>query len=102
VEAALLSHPGLAEVAVHAIPSPVGEDDVKITVVRRAGSALTEAGLADWCRDHLPRYALPRYIEFRQELPRNPVGRVLKRLLREQGVTTSTWDAEGSSGPKLS
>lgn len=96
VEGVLLGHPDLAEVAVHAIASPLGEDDMKVTAVRRAGSPLTEAGLAAWCRDRLPRYALPRYVEFRDELPRNPVGRVLKRVLRDQGVTAGTWDADAA------
>jgi crotonobetaine/carnitine-CoA ligase len=39
---------------------------------------------------------LPRYIEFRADLPRSPVGRVLKRVLRDEGVTESTWDLEQS------
>jgi carnitine-CoA ligase len=42
----------------------------------------------------LPYFCLPRYIEFRPALPRSPVGRVLKRELREEGVTPATWDAE--------
>jgi crotonobetaine/carnitine-CoA ligase len=42
----------------------------------------------------LPYFVLPRYIEFRPQLPRNPVGRVLKRDLRQEGVTPATWDAE--------
>jgi crotonobetaine/carnitine-CoA ligase len=46
--------------------------------------------------DQLPYFALPRYIELRAELPRSPVGRVLKRQLRDDGVTSSTWDAEAA------
>ena len=42
----------------------------------------------------MPYYALPRYIEFRTELPKNPQGRVLKYLLRDEGKTMSTWDLE--------
>ena len=44
--------------------------------------------------EHLPYFALPRYIEFRDSLPRSPVGRVLKRELRAEGVTPTTWDAD--------
>ena len=44
----------------------------------------------------LPYFVLPRYIEFRSELPRSPVGRVLKRELRDEGVTAATWDAEAA------
>ena len=46
--------------------------------------------------EELPYFALPRYIEFRDELPRSPVGRVLKRELRDEGVTDATWDLEKS------
>jgi crotonobetaine/carnitine-CoA ligase len=46
--------------------------------------------------EELPYFALPRYVEFRDELPRSPVGRVLKRVLRDEGVTAATWDVEGS------
>jgi len=61
-----------------------------------AGSSITEAELFRWCIDQLPYFALPRYIEFRDELPRSPVGRVLKRELRDEGVTPATWDVEAS------
>ena len=57
---------------------------------------MTEEALFRWCIDQLPYFALPRYIEFRDQLPRSPVGRVLKRELRDEGVTTTTWDADAS------
>jgi crotonobetaine/carnitine-CoA ligase len=96
VEAVLMGHGGLADVAVHAVPSPLTEDDLKVTATRKADTDLTEEQLYRWCIDELPYFALPRYIEFRDELPRSPVGRVLKRELRDEGVTATTWDAEGS------
>ncbi len=49
-----------------------------------------------WCVEELPYFALPRYIEFRDELPRSPVGGCLKRVLRDEGVTDATWDLETS------
>ena len=55
-----------------------------------------EAELFTWAIDQLPYFALPRYIEFRAEMPRSPVGRVLKRELRDEGVTAATWDVETS------
>ena len=102
VERILMSHGGLADVAVHAVPSPLTEDDLKVTALLKDdaatddGAALDEEALFRWCLDELPYFALPRYIEFRAELPRSPVGRVLKRELRDQGVTDSTWDVEAS------
>jgi crotonobetaine/carnitine-CoA ligase len=96
VERILMSHGSLADVAVHAVPSQLTEDDLKLTATVKAGTSLSEEELFRWCIDQLPYFALPRYIEFRAELPRSPVGRVLKRELRAQGVTESTWDAEGA------
>lgn len=96
VERILMSHGSLADVAVHAVPSQLTEDDLKITATLKAGVTLTEAELFGWAVDQLPYFALPRYIEFRAELPRSPVGRVLKRDLRDEGVTAATWDVEAS------
>jgi crotonobetaine/carnitine-CoA ligase len=97
MENAFLEHPDVSEVAVHAVPSAVTEDDVKVTAVRRDGAALTPEELCRWSLDRLPYFAVPRYIEFRTELPRNPVGRVLKYELRAEGVTPDTWDRELST-----
>jgi crotonobetaine/carnitine-CoA ligase len=96
VERVLMSHGALADVAVHAVPSPLTEDDLKATATVKEGASLTEEELFRWCIDELPYFALPRYIEFRDALPRSPVGRVLKRELRAEGVTDATWDAEAS------
>ena len=82
--------------AVHAVPSPLTEDDLKITATVKEGAELDRGELFRWCIERLPYFALPRYIEFRAVLPRSPVGRVLKRDLRDEGVTATTWDAEKS------
>jgi carnitine-CoA ligase len=96
VERVLMGHGSLADVAVHAVPSEVTEDDLKITATLVEGATLTEEDLFRWCIDQLPYFALPRYIEFRDELPRSPVGRVLKRDLRDEGPNAATWDAEAA------
>ncbi|MBR9909212.1 MAG: ATP-dependent acyl-CoA ligase [Gammaproteobacteria bacterium] len=94
MESAFSDHPDIAEVAVHAVPSDKGEDDVKVTAILRPGATLTEEALFHWSTDVVPYYALPRYIEFRTSLPKNPQGRVLKYLLRDEGKTGQTWDLE--------
>jgi crotonobetaine/carnitine-CoA ligase len=96
VERVLMGHGSLADVAVHAVPSEVTEDDLKITATLVEGATLTEEDLFRWCIDQLPYFALPRYIEFRDDLPRSPVGRVLKRELRDEGPNAATWDAEAA------
>ncbi len=96
MEAAFSVHPDLAEVAVHAVASDKGEDDVKVTAILREGSTLTAEALFHWATDAVPYYALPRYIEFRDTLPRNPQGRILKYELRAEGKTAQTWDWEAT------
>ena len=96
VERILMGHGDLADVAVFAVPSQLTEDDLKVTAILKESSNLTEAELFTWCIDELPYFALPRYIEFRTELPRSPVGRVLKRQLREEPIVPGGFDAESS------
>src|SRR3954466_10883820 len=95
VERILMSHGSLADVAVHAVPSEITEDDLKVTATVKEGASLREEELFRWCIDELPYFALPRYIEFRDALPRSPVGRVLKRELRAEGPA-GAWDADAS------
>jgi crotonobetaine/carnitine-CoA ligase len=94
VERALLAHPDIAEVAVHAVGQQDAEDEVKATIVLREGARLTAPELCHWAIAQLPHFAVPRYIEFRTELVKNPVGKVLKYRLRDEGVTPTTWDRE--------
>jgi crotonobetaine/carnitine-CoA ligase len=96
MEVTFQDHPDIQEVAVHAVASPVGEDDVKVTAVLRPGATLSEEALCRWAIERVPYYAVPRYIEFRSELPKNPQSKVLKYQLRDEGKTASTWDFESS------
>lgn len=94
LEATFMTHPDVRQVAVHAVPSEVTEDDVKVTAVLRSGSTLTPTELFEWSKEWVPYFALPRYIEFRSELPLSPLGRVHKYQLRDEGCTATTWDRE--------
>ena len=98
LERTFLAHPALAEVAVHAVASALGEDDLKLTAVVQSGEQVSEEELVSWCLDKLPYFAVPRYVEFRAELPKNAVQRVLKYQLRAEGVTPSTWDRARRAG----
>lgn len=90
IEAVALGHPDILDVAVHAVASPLGEDDVKVTAVLRPGADLSELEFFEWILPRVPRFAVPSHVEFRAELPRNAVGRVLKHQLRDEGNTTTT------------
>jgi len=94
VETGLRAHPAVADVAVHAVFSESGEDDVKATIVLKKDGAVTEEMLCLWAIERLPYFTIPRYFEFRADLPRNPLGRVLKYQLRTDGCTPRTWDRE--------
>ncbi|GAA0616679.1 ATP-dependent acyl-CoA ligase [Sporichthya brevicatena] len=96
VEGTFRKHPAVADVAAHAVPSDLSEDELKITVVLREGQTLDPAELCRWSLDKLPYFAVPRYIEFRDDLPRNPMNKVLKYQLRDEGVTATTWDRNTS------
>jgi crotonobetaine/carnitine-CoA ligase len=100
LERTFIQHPQVSEVAAHAVPSKLMEDDVKITLTLEAGATITERELCEWSLDRLPYFAVPRYIEFRAELPKTPTGKVEKFLLRNQGCTPQTWDRE-AAGMKI-
>jgi acyl-CoA synthetase (AMP-forming)/AMP-acid ligase II len=84
VENVLSGHPDVADVAVVGVPDEKWGETVKAFVVRREGSALTAEELVDWSRDRIAGFKRPRIVEFADELPRNPSGKLLKRLLRAQ------------------
>lgn len=96
VERAFLRHPQVDEVAAHAVLSDLGEDELKVTITLKPQSSLDSESLCRWASDEMPYYAVPRYIEFRTELPKSPLGRVYKFQLRDEGVTAGTWDREKS------
>jgi len=81
VEGVLASHPGVAECAVIGIPDPVSGEAVKAFIVRR-DPQLTPESLVSFCRHSLTNYKVPKRIEFRDDLPKNQIGKVLRRELR--------------------
>lgn len=94
LELAITRHPKIAEAAVHAVPSQLTEDDIKACLVLKPEESISPDELFAFFREHVPYYAIPRYVEFLPQLPKNAVGRVMKHVLRERGVTPSTWDLE--------
>ena len=98
VESVLLSHPEVLEAAVIPVPSELGEDDVKACIVTHPDAAVRPEALADWCEERLARFKVPRYIEFRESLPKTPTQKVEKYVLRRErsDLTEGCWDRETS------
>ena len=85
IEEVIASHPAVAEVGVAGIVDPVKGEAVKAWVVLRAGQTVSDADLRAFCREKLAPYKVPATVEFRSELPKTMVGKVLRRALREAG-----------------
>lgn len=83
VEDIVMQHPGVAEVAAVGMPDEHSGEVVKLFVVRKDPS-LTEEALKQFCYDNLTGYKRPRYIEFRDALPKTNVGKILRRELRDE------------------
>jgi len=92
VEQVLLSHPAVAAAAVYPVGSELAEDEVMAALVARPGQSLDLPGLAAWCESRLPHFAVPRYIDVLEDLPRTENGKIQKYRLREHGVTAATWE----------
>jgi crotonobetaine/carnitine-CoA ligase len=91
VEAEVLRHPEVLECAAVAVDIGESDQEIKIVVVRRPSSVLTEEGLTKFLIDRLPRYAVPRYVRFSDELPRTPTLKVRKEQLRKE-QNDGCWD----------
>lgn len=96
VEQALMSHPEVQEAAAFGVPSEVSEDDVMVSVVVHQGERTAPHELLEHCARNLPYYAVPRYVDIVDELPKNDLGKVLKTDLRARGVGAGTWDAQAA------
>ncbi|HJR13661.1 MAG TPA: AMP-binding protein [Rhodanobacteraceae bacterium] len=83
IEDVVARHPGVLEVAAIGVPDEHSGEVVKLFVVKK-DPALTEAALKQYCHDQLTGYKRPRYIEFRKELPKSNVGKILRRELRDE------------------
>jgi long-chain acyl-CoA synthetase len=92
IEDVVMEHPGVVEVAAVGVPDEHSGEAVKLFVVRK-DATLTAEAIRDYCRNQLTAYKVPRSVEFRDELPKTNVGKILRRALRDERSGPS----EGSS-----
>ena len=82
VESVVAAHPGVLECAVVAVPDEKSGEAVKVVIVRKDPN-LTKEDVIEHCRAQLTGYKLPRHVEFRDVLPKTPIGKILRRELRD-------------------
>jgi crotonobetaine/carnitine-CoA ligase len=97
VESMVNAHDAVLESAVIGVPSDDGEEEIKAYVVRVDGSDITAGELIDAIAPTMPRFMVPRYVEFLDELPKTPTSKVRKVELRTDPLNDRTWDRLGQT-----
>lgn len=96
VEQALLTHPEVENAAVVGVPAELGEEEVMAFVAPRNNSSPAPEAIIRFLQGRLARFAIPRYLEFVDQLPETENGKVRKQALKERGIGPGTWDREKS------
>jgi len=86
VDGVLMAHPAVQEAATIGVPDPKRGEIVKSFIVPKPGMAVTDEEIRAYCRENLAAYKVPRAVEFRRELPKSPVLKVLRRVLRDEEI----------------
>lgn len=86
IEEVLFEHPDIVEAAVIGVPDDYRGETVKAVIVPKPGAKMDEKQLDEYCRKHLAAFKVPRIYEFREELPKSVIGKVLKRQLVEEAI----------------
>ncbi|HEY3604725.1 MAG TPA: AMP-binding protein [Sporichthyaceae bacterium] len=94
IETVLNGHPAILDSAAHAVASPLGEDQVKVCIIRRPGATLEHDEVIAHCEGQMAKYAVPRYVEFVDELPKTATERNQYAALKARGITPGTWDRQ--------
>ena len=94
------SSTGIESVAVIPVPSELGEDDVMACVVCSGPRSTRTSSCSSASRRPLPYFAIPRYVDYLDELPLTENGKIQKFVLRERGVSETTWDREEDGVPR--
>lgn len=96
VEAEIAAHPAVNEVAVVGVPSEMSEEEILCVVACVEGMSIDPAELIEFLRPRMAHFMVPRYVRIVPALPRTPTAKITKHKLREEGITTDTWDREAA------
>ncbi len=99
IDEVLYEHPKVAEAVAVGVPHRSRGEALKAYVVPKPGETLTVAELVAHCREKLANYKVPKFFEFREELPKTLVGKVLRRVLRDEEVRKLRAEDAAASGP---
>ena len=94
VEAEILAHEAVLECAVFPVASEHSEQEVMAVLALKPGAVLGPEALIRFLEPRMARFMVPRYVDFVAEMPKTPTGKIQKFVLREKGVTATTWDRE--------
>ncbi|HSV78088.1 MAG TPA: AMP-binding protein [Ramlibacter sp.] len=106
VEREVIAHPDVIECACVGVPSDLssekvlGGEDIRIFVTKEPASELTAPQLREFLAQRMPKFMLPRFIDFVPELPRNHVNKINKPLLRTRPLEANTWDNDAANSAK--
>jgi crotonobetaine/carnitine-CoA ligase len=91
IEKTLLNHPAVSEAAAVGVPDPILGEEIKVYIVLRGNHSADPLSLIDLCREKLPQFMVPRYLEFVKNLPKTTSEKVQKMALKDRGIG-SAWD----------
>lgn len=100
VDEVLLAHPGIADAVTVGISDGMRGETLKAYVVPQPGETMSKADVVGWCRARLASYKVPRLVEFREELPKTIVGKVLRRALREEEEARRKGNRDAADAPR--
>jgi len=94
IEKEINEHPAVAESAAFGIADPIMGEEIKVAIVLRPSQKVTPEEIIAWCEPRLPKFMIPRYIEFMENLPKSASEKVQRVALKERGLTSNTWDRQ--------
>ncbi|MFT6288085.1 MAG: crotonobetaine/carnitine-CoA ligase [Halieaceae bacterium] len=94
VEAEVVAFPQVLEAAAYAVPSELGEDEVMVAVAAVAGATIDKTELMTFLAERMANFMVPRYLRVLEQLPKTASSKVMKVVLRAEGVTDDAWDRE--------